>query len=146
MLFGFCYHPHTRKSAFDFANRIPGISARCESQHQHEARPHSLKRVSAGAYPAGAGRHRRTFHPTPRMSSYLVAFIVGNLTTIEQSVPGGLDPATRHLVRVWGTPDRCLFLLWECAVYIREGLIIYRTVILPFFAVSASRTKRYMTS
>ena len=56
---------------------------------------------------AGEGRHRKTFAPTPRMSSYLVAFVVGNLTSIEQSVPGGLDPASNHLIRVWGTPDRC---------------------------------------
>jgi len=40
------------------------------------------------------------------MSSYLVAFVVGNLTSIEQSVPGGLNPASNHLIRVWGTPDR----------------------------------------
>ncbi len=40
------------------------------------------------------------------MSSYLVAFVVGNLTSIEQSGPGGLDPASSHLIRVWGTPDR----------------------------------------
>ena len=57
---------------------------------------------------AGEGRHRRTFAPTPRMSSYLVAFVVGNLTSVGQSVPGALDPATSHLIRVWGTPDRCL--------------------------------------
>ena len=41
------------------------------------------------------------------MSSYLVAFVVGNLTSIQREVDGGLDPGTSHLVRVWGTPDRC---------------------------------------
>jgi len=50
------------------------------------------------------------------MSSYLVAFVVGNLTSIQKAVPGGLNPETSHLVRVWGTPDRYATLGSFCAV------------------------------
>lgn len=49
-----------------------------------------------------------TFHfqPTPPMSPYLVAFVVGDLASVSRAVPhpsqGGMDRA----VSVWGTPDR----------------------------------------
>ncbi len=53
------------------------------------------------------GRLLHSFLPTPPMSSYLVAFVVGNLTSIQRRVQSPLDPKTSHVVRVWGTPDRC---------------------------------------
>ena len=69
---------------------------------------------TAEAAPAAStpgGRLLHSFLATPPMSSYLVAFVVGNLTSIQRHVPGGLDPAVSHLVRVWGTPDRCAQML-----------------------------------
>ncbi len=46
------------------------------------------------------GLRRVTFGDTPVMSTYLLAFVVGDLRSIEQRAPCGT------LVRVWGTPGK----------------------------------------
>ena len=51
--------------------------------------------------PSGAVLHQ--FHTTPAMSSYLVAFIVGGLTNVTQTVPAMQGQVA---VSVWGTPAR----------------------------------------
>ena len=48
----------------------------------------------------GAGLSKKEFAETPVMSTYLLAFIVGDLKAIEQHAPGGT------LVRVWTTPGK----------------------------------------
>lgn len=51
--------------------------------------------------PSGLVQH--TFAPTPAMSTYLIAFIVGSLVNVSQTVPcmnGNV------VVSVWGTPQR----------------------------------------
>lgn len=73
---------------------------------------------------AAGGRLLHSFLTTPTMSSYLVAFVVGNLTSIQRRVPGGLDNASSHLVRVWGTPDRCATLLPAFLSVCLFGLVI----------------------
>ncbi len=49
--------------------------------------------------PAGAGKHRVVFAPTPRMSTYLVAFLVGDFACSK----GGVDGVP---IRVCSTPDK----------------------------------------
>ncbi|KAH7694772.1 Protein T16G12.1, partial [Aphelenchoides avenae] len=46
-------------------------------------------------YTSGGGYVTTTFYPTPRMSTYLIAFAVGKLVS-------KLDVSSRTLVRVWG--------------------------------------------
>ncbi len=49
--------------------------------------------------PAGTGKHRVVFAPTPRMSTYLVAFLVGDFACSK----GGVDGVP---IRVCSTPDK----------------------------------------
>lgn len=60
---------------------------------------------ASSSAPAG-GLSRRSFELTPPMSSYLVAFVVGNLTNASALVPGATPMDERRTVSVWGTPDR----------------------------------------
>ncbi len=66
--------------------------------------PSHLSAVSntlvASETPAGPGLKRVQFRETPRMSTYLVAFVVGDLESVETRIPSGT------LVRVWTTPGR----------------------------------------
>lgn len=61
---------------------------------------------AALALPGGA-LSRRSFEPTPPMSPYLVAFVVGNLTNASALVPGATPMDEKRVISVWGTPDRC---------------------------------------
>lgn len=49
---------------------------------------------------AGPGRKRVSFDPTPRMSTYLLAFLVGEFEYVEKSTPEGVR------VRVYATPGK----------------------------------------
>ena len=40
------------------------------------------------------------------MSTYLVAFIVGNLTAVSTTVPSSFGLPSVRPVQVWGTPER----------------------------------------
>lgn len=51
------------------------------------------------------------FEPTPPMSSYLVAFIVGNLTGVSQNVPTLDGVGKERPVSIYGIPERLLPLL-----------------------------------
>ncbi|KAK9828032.1 hypothetical protein WJX81_003329 [Elliptochloris bilobata] len=55
------------------------------------------------AAPGGLVRHK--YERTPAMSTYLVALVAGNLTSVNRSLPHP-DGGEARLVRVWGTPDR----------------------------------------
>lgn len=46
------------------------------------------------------------FEPTPPMSSYLVAFIVGNLTGVSQNVPTLDGVGKERPVSIYGIPER----------------------------------------
>jgi aminopeptidase N len=48
----------------------------------------------------------RNYELTPPMSSYLVAFVIGNLTNASAVVPGPSPFSEPRTVSVWGTPDR----------------------------------------
>ena len=50
--------------------------------------------------PKGHGTKQVTFHETPTMSTYLVAFVVGELESIENTASNGT------LLRVWTTPGK----------------------------------------
>lgn len=52
------------------------------------------------------GMALRSFDPTPPVSSYLVAFVIGNLTNVSAIVPGQTPFSEPRTVSVWGTPDR----------------------------------------
>ncbi len=54
--------------------------------------------VAAKDEPAGAGRKRVEFAPTPKMSTYLLAYIVGEFDAVEAKTPEGVR------VRVLATP------------------------------------------
>ncbi|EIE20598.1 hypothetical protein COCSUDRAFT_44006 [Coccomyxa subellipsoidea C-169] len=45
------------------------------------------------------------FEPTPVMSTYIVAWAIGNLTSITQTVPGSLPGQENRTVSVWSSPD-----------------------------------------
>ena len=60
----------------------------------------SLQKAQA-TQPSGAVLHQ--FHTTPAMSSYLVAFIVGGLANVTQTVPAMRGQVA---ISVWGTPAR----------------------------------------
>ncbi len=63
--------------------------------------PSDLQAISnmpiAGEEPASGGRKAVRFEPTPRMSTYLLAFIVGDLACVQDTAVDGT------LVRVWAT-------------------------------------------
>jgi aminopeptidase N len=63
--------------------------------------------------PAGAGKHTLTFARTPKMSTYLVAFLVGDFQCTEGKADG-------VPIRVCGTPDKLQFTHFalEAAEYI----------------------------
>ena len=52
------------------------------------------------------GRVVHAFHATPPMSSYLVAFTVGNLESVSRTVPYPEGKGSPRPVSIWGTPDR----------------------------------------
>ena len=53
-----------------------------------------------GTTPLADGTVEHSFQGTPLMSTYLVAFIVGDLTAVTTTVSG-------RTFKVWGTPERC---------------------------------------
>ena len=61
----------------------------------------NTKQSAQSTLPNGLVQH--TFVPTPPMSSYLVAFIVGGLANVTQTVPCMNGDV---VVSVWGTPQR----------------------------------------
>lgn len=65
----------------------------------------NTRQLAASSATAGS-LSRRSFELTPPMSSYLVAFVVGNLTNASALVPGATPMDERRTVSVWGTPDR----------------------------------------
>lgn len=82
----------------------------------------------ASSAAAGSGKARHTFDVTPPMSSYLVAFVVGNLTSVSSTVPYPHGTQADRLISVWGTPDRChptgslnLYCGFECTLLLRGG-------------------------
>ena len=61
----------------------------------------------------GEGMIARTFMHTPPMSSYLLAFIVGNITRVSGEVPAYVPPGQAGMpqgdarpVSIWGTPGK----------------------------------------
>ena len=60
----------------------------------------------ASALSVGSGQTKHAFETTPLMSSYLVAFIVGNLTSVSGTVPYPHGAGPDRPVSIWGTPDR----------------------------------------
>ena len=60
----------------------------------------------ASAASLSSGQTRHAFEITPPMSSYLVAFIVGNLTSVSSTVPYPHGAGPDRSVSIWGTPDR----------------------------------------
>ncbi len=58
------------------------------------------------AYSPPCPRTRTSFAPTPKMSTYLVAFVVGPLVSVAANCsmpPPGTAPVA---VRVWATPQK----------------------------------------
>ena len=56
------------------------------------------------------------FKPTPPISTYLVAFVVGSLTNVSGLVPGNTPFDKPRTVSIWGHPHRCedvLSSLWS---------------------------------
>ena len=82
------------RAVFDFALTAPGnLTALFNTR-------------AAAVEDAGDGLIRTLYERTPRMSTYLVAFVVGNLTNVSTSVPGQDPFAEPRRISVWGTPDR----------------------------------------
>jgi len=59
-----------------------------------------------GSTSVEGGDATRVFDPTPPMSSYLVAMVVGNLTRVRREVPYPNGKGPPRPVSIWGTPDR----------------------------------------
>ncbi|KAK9863355.1 hypothetical protein WJX84_004350, partial [Apatococcus fuscideae] len=73
----------------------------------------NMPQQSASTEGLGEGLVARTFMHTPPMSSYLLAFIVGNLTSVSGTVPAytaagqsAADAGPSRPVSVWGTPGK----------------------------------------
>ena len=54
----------------------------------------------------GSNRKMHKFLPTPPMSSYLVAFVVGKLESVSRNVPYPDGTQPDRPVSIYGTPDR----------------------------------------
>lgn len=63
--------------------------------------------------PSGDGRKKVAFAPTPKMSTYLLAFIVGALEHVEQTTPEGVT------IRIFATPGRMGELAYALEVGVR---------------------------
>ncbi|KAK9845543.1 hypothetical protein WJX84_010042, partial [Apatococcus fuscideae] len=118
----------------------------------------NMPQESTSTEGVGEGMIARTFMHTPPMSSYLLAFIVGNITRVSGEVPAYAPPGAAgspqgpaRLVSIWGTPGK--------EDSLREALDIAKRVLpayeallkvpfaLPKLDLEASITdKRYVAS
>ncbi|BDA42905.1 Aminopeptidase N [Coccomyxa sp. Obi] len=98
-----CFDEPALKARYNFSLTAPAhLTALFNTPQVNPA-----SEAPAGAAPdLAGGLVRRSFQPTPPMSSYLVAFVVGNLTNASALVPGINPMDDRRTVSVWGTPDR----------------------------------------
>lgn len=60
------------------------------------------------------------FEPTPPISTYLVAFVVGSLTNVSALVPGNTPFDKPRTVSIWGHPHRCEDLLSSVWSFLRD--------------------------
>ena len=80
-----CWDEPAAKATFDLTLRIPSeLTAVSNTMPEAET-------------PAKEGTKEILFAPTPKMSTYLLAFIVGDLAAVEERAPNGT------LVRIWAT-------------------------------------------
>ena len=80
-----CWDEPAAKATFQLALRIPAhLTAVSNTLPESET-------------PAGEGVKEVRFAPTPKMSTYLLAFVVGDLASVEERAPNGT------LVRIWAT-------------------------------------------
>lgn len=64
----------------------------------------------------GGSMATTAFKPTPPMSSYLVAFIVGNLTGVSKNVPAPNGIGKERPVSIYSIPERWISAL-QCRLY-----------------------------
>ena len=80
-----CWDEPAAKATFELTLRIPSdLTAVSNTMPEAET-------------PAKEGTKEILFAPTPKMSTYLLAFIVGDLAAVEERAPNGT------LVRIWAT-------------------------------------------
>ena len=60
----------------------------------------------ASRVPVSEGLALHTFEQTPPMSTYLVAFVIGNLTNVSALVPGMTSFDEPRTVSIWAAPHR----------------------------------------
>ena len=60
----------------------------------------------ASRVPVSGGLALHNFEQTPPMSTYLVAFVIGNLTNVSALVPGRTSFDEARTVSIWATPHR----------------------------------------
>ena len=60
----------------------------------------------ASRMPVSEGLAQHTFEQTPPMSTYLVAFVIGDLTNVSALVPGRKSFDEPLTVSIWATPHR----------------------------------------
>ncbi len=64
------------------------------------------------------------FEPTPPMSTYLVAFVVGHLTNVSALVPGNTPFDKSRTVSIWGHPHRCVDPLSSVWSLLMDGALV----------------------
>ena len=67
----------------------------------------------ASRVPVSEGLALHTFEQTPPMSTYLVAFVIGNLTNVSALVPGRTPFDEARTVSIWATPHRWAAKYWK---------------------------------
>lgn len=91
-----CFDEPALKAAFEIKLRTPvGLTALTNMPLEH-------------THPAEGGLQTSHFQTSPPMSTYLVAFIVGNLTHVSTTVPApaGAASGESRPVSIYGTPQR----------------------------------------
>ena len=131
------------KEATDFLQSLPGVQAEFGVTlvvREELTAISNMPQESTSTEGLGDGLIARTFMHTPPMSSYLLAFIVGNITRVSGEVPAyvpagqaGPSQGPARPVSIWGTPGKwvaaaplfpLLVLLWTpSGTHLASGLL-----------------------
>jgi puromycin-sensitive aminopeptidase len=83
-----CVDEPSAKAVFELSMTVPEGTTAISNTNATEVEP------------AGKGRKRVSFEPTPKMSTYLLAYLVGEFEYLEKTTPEGVR------VRVYATPGK----------------------------------------
>ena len=94
-----CFDEPAMKATFDLQLGVPAGLTALANTAEDDARRRTVT-VADPSSPGGKSQVTlHTFERTPKMSTYLVAFVVGDLVSVSQTVGS-------HTVGIWGVPGR----------------------------------------